>query len=161
MKSSYYFDKQSVKPNTSKLQKRILDIMVPMEPMTAAPSTSDLISIGDQNHDNLVDIGTPNIIESITMSGGNGNNPLHPKASGWMELIDDNGEALTDSTEVGTPVSLVIRIKQMASMDTMLSTCTAHSGKDYYIVGRNTRYCKCPLVEGNPNNHIMMQKYKY
>ena len=53
--------------------------MVPMEPMTAAPSTSDLISIGDQNHDNLVDIGTPNIIESITMSGGNGNNPLHPK----------------------------------------------------------------------------------
>ena len=79
MKSSYYFDKQSVKPNTSKLQKRILDIMVPMEPMTAAPSTSDLISIGDQNHDNLVDIGTPNIIESITMSGGNGNNPLHPK----------------------------------------------------------------------------------
>jgi hypothetical protein len=106
--------------------------MVPMEPMTAAPSTSDLISIGDQNHDNLVDIGTPNIIESITMSGGNGNNPLHPKASGWMELIDDNGEALTDSTEVGTPVSLVIRIKQMASMDTMLSTCTAHSGDDFY-----------------------------
>ena len=39
MKSSYYFDKQAVKPNTSKLQKRILDIMVPMEPMTAAPST--------------------------------------------------------------------------------------------------------------------------
>jgi len=121
-----------IKPNTSKLQKRILDIMVPMEPMTAAPSTSDLISIGDQNLDNLVDIGTPNIIESITMSGGNGNNPLHPKASGWMELIDDNGEALTDSTEVGTPVSLVIRIKQMASMDTMLSTCTAHSGDDFY-----------------------------
>ena len=107
--------------------------MVPMEPMTAAPSTSDLISIGNQNHDNLVDIGTPNIIESITMSGGNGNNPLHPKASGWMELIDDNGEALTDSTEVGTPVSLVIRIKQMASMDTMLSTCTAHSGDDFYV----------------------------
>ena len=50
-----------------------------------------------------------------------------------MELIDDNGEALTDSTEVGTPVSLVIRIKQMASMDTMLSTCTAHSGDDFYV----------------------------
>ena len=49
-----------------------------------------------------------------------------------MELINDNGNALTDSTEVGTPVSLVIRLKQMASMDTMLSTCTAHSGDDFY-----------------------------
>ena len=71
-----------------------------------------------------------------------------------MELIDDNGEALTDSTEVGTPVSLVIRIKQMASMDTMLSTCTAHSGKDYYIDRWITQYCKCPRVEGNPKNHF-------
>ena len=60
-----------------------------MEPMTAAPSTSDLISIGDQNHDNLVDIGTPNIIESITMSGGNGNNPLHPKGQLISECLLD------------------------------------------------------------------------
>ena len=47
---------------------------------------------------------------------------------------------IIDSTEVGTPVSLVIRLKQMASMDTMLSTCTAHSGDDFYDL-TNFRGC--------------------
>ena len=75
-------------------------MMVPMEPMTAAPSTSDLITIGENNQNNLVDIGTPTIIDSIS------GQKLQPKASGWMELIDENGEALSDSTEVGSPVSL-------------------------------------------------------
>ena len=61
-------------------------MMVPMEPMTAAPSNSDLISSGDQNQDNLIDIGTPNIIESIVMSG-TGNNP-HPKGGLVLAEMD-------------------------------------------------------------------------
>ena len=127
------------KPNRkSKLQKRILDMMVPMEPMTLAPSNDHLITMGENSHSNLVDIGTPTIIDSI--SGVSTNHNLHPKASGWMELVDQNGDALTESTEVGTPVSLVIRLKQMASMDTMLSTCTAHSGDDFYDL-TNFRGC--------------------
>ena len=76
-------------------------MMVPMEPMTATPSSSDLITIGENNQNNLVDIGTPTtIIDSISSQ------KLQPKASGWMELTDENGDALTDSIEVGSPVSL-------------------------------------------------------
>jgi len=124
-----------VKKPTYKIQKRILDMMVPMEPMTATPSSSDLITIGENNQNNLVDIGTPTtIIDSISSQ------KLQPKASGWMELTDENGDALTDSIEVGSPVSLVIRLKHMASMDTMLSTCTAHSGDDFYDL-TNIRGC--------------------
>ena len=75
-------------------------MMVPMEPMTAEPTSSDLISMGENNQNNLVDIGTPTIIDSIS------NENVQQKASGWMELIDENGDPLNDSTEVGSQVSL-------------------------------------------------------
>ncbi len=116
------------------IQKRILN-MVPMEPMTKRPVTrmasiksSDLITVKPESS-NMVDIGT------VTNDFKEDQIPSNqrPKASGWMEVIKaSNDKPLLDSTEVGTPVKLVIRLKQVASMDTMLSTCTAHSGDDFY-----------------------------
>lgn len=97
--------------------------------------TGDLITASSLE-DNMVDIGTANsLIEEDFSSLGSAS------ASGWMELVNaESGEALTESTQVGTRVSLVIRLKQMASMDTMLSTCTAHSGDDFYDL-TNFRGC--------------------
>ena len=90
----------------------------------------DLVTLGG-GEENSIDIGTPWTYpreEAITRP-----NLLKAAASGWMELINaESGETLTDSVQVGTPVSLVIRLKQMGKMDTMVSTCTAHSGDDFY-----------------------------
>ena len=58
-----------------------------------------------------------------------------------MEIVDAaTDEALDESIQVGSPVSLVIRLRQFNSMDTMLSTCTAHSGDDFYDL-TNFRGC--------------------
>merc|ERR1719510_1615923 len=71
----------------------------------------------------------------------NHNKQILHKASGWMEIVDAaTDEALDDSIQVGSPVSLVIRLRQFNSMDTMLSTCTAHSGDDFYDL-TNFRGC--------------------
>ena len=57
------------------------------------------------------------------------------------EIVDAaNDEALDESIQVGSTVSLVIRLRQFNSMDTMLSTCTAHSGDDFYDL-TNFRGC--------------------
>ena len=96
-------------------------------PPISRRGSQDFITVSAPENSNLVDIGTmpttPKLYEE-----------LGPKAaSGWMEIVEaDSGETLIDSVEVGSQVSLVIRLKQMASMDTMLSTCTAHSGDDFY-----------------------------
>ena len=116
------------KINPNQFQQRILNL-VPMEPMTASPITPDIITAGE---DNMVEIiADPNDHEKTI---------LH-KASGWMELVDAiTDEPFDDSIQVGTPVSLVIRLRQFNSMDTMLSTCTAHSGDDFYDL-TNFRGC--------------------
>ena len=87
------------------------------------------IDIGDRTSNNMATEWTYPREEAIKL----GSNLLKAAASGWMELINaESGETLTDSVQVGTPVSLVIRLKQIGSMDTMVSTCTAHSGDDFY-----------------------------
>lgn len=130
-------------PSSQKIQKRILDMMVPMEPMTsqaprpmAALTHAELESVLAEDNSNLIDIGSnPTEVKSKFEQ------KKSSKASGFIELVEaETGEPLTESTEVGTPVKLVIRLKQMASMDTMLSTCTAHSGDDFYDL-TNFRGC--------------------
>ena len=99
-----------------------------------ASNMKDLVTLGG-GEENSIDIGTPwtypRSMEEEVIT--NRPNLLKAAASGWMELINaESGETLTESVQVGTPVSLVIRLKQMGKMDTMVSTCTAHSGDDFY-----------------------------
>ena len=109
----------------------------------SSSNMKDLVIVGT-GEENSIDIGEPMAEwrypreEAIKPNS----NMLKAAASGWMELINaESGETLTDSVQVGTPVSLVIRLKQIGSMDTMVSTCTAHSGDDFYdltnFLGKN------------------------
>ena len=94
----------------------------------------DLVTLGG-GEENSIDIGTPWTYPRSEEMITNRPNLLKAAASGWMELINaESGETLTESVQVGTPVSLVIRLKQMGKMDTMVSTCTAHSGDDFYAL---------------------------
>ncbi len=57
------------------------------------------------------------------------------KASGWMELSDPaTGDTIDEPLKVGHTVSLVLRLKQTGSSDTMLSTCSALIGEKYSIL---------------------------
>lgn len=117
-------------PSENEIQKRVLDLMVPMDPMIVSNEPANEIP------EDMV------IPESESKSK---NVQSLPKASGWMELIDANSEdTLVDSVEVGSSVSLIIRLRQVASLDTMLSTCTAHSGDDFYDL-TNFRGCSNDL----------------
>ena len=128
--------------NNNQFQRRILD-MVPLEPMTALPIASnsnadDIITAGEEI--NMIEIVDSQKSRQNINNNHNNKQMLH-KASGWMEIVDAaTDEALDDSIQVGSPVSLVIRLRQFNSMDTMLSTCTAHSGDDFYDL-TNFRGC--------------------
>ena len=137
---------QNSNNHNNQFQRRILD-MVPLEPMTALPIVSN-----NNENDHIITAGEDqvNMIEIVDSSQksrqnnniqNNDKQILHHKASGWMEIVDAaNDEALDESIQVGSPVSLVIRLRQFNSMDTMLSTCTAHSGDDFYDL-TNFRGC--------------------
>ena len=119
--------KSPISKQQNQFQRRVLDL-TPMEPMTASPISQDVIVAGDEN---MVEIVETDLNDQS----------FKQKATGWMELVDAvTDEAIDDSIEVGTPVSLVIRLRQFNSMDTMLSTCTAHSGDDFYDL-TNFRGC--------------------
>ena len=119
--------KHPSKQQQNQFQRRVLDL-APMEPMTASPISQDVIIAGDENMVEIVETDQDD-------------QSFRQKATGWMELVDAvTDEAIDESIEVGTPVSLVIRLRQFNSMDTMLSTCTAHSGDDFYDL-TNFRGC--------------------
>jgi hypothetical protein len=116
------------------LQRRTLH-MVDMEPMTVQPpppeknhqfSGGDIITGGrDQNMDII-------IMKDLSRSEAR-KRPPKSTASGWMELVGAlTGQTLDGDVGVGDPVSLVIRLRQLGSRDTMLSTCTASSGSEVY-----------------------------